>query len=281
MSDSTKNEMPEYASERGKKMLDPVNEADVLAREAYEAPPWAPKTISGTGATRVLLADGTETFECDDCKVTSTTAYGVFSHRAHKHRTDDMGPRRYAKGPRYTQDVLRHIMRTVTTHKATGARNFLELTTDQLNREGLRTINDKEFTVPNVSAIWAKYHKNFRTVRRSPKVTRATQVAADIDTLTPVSGPASQTASLVTDDKALGEARNAIRLAQRKLVKIDGLVTQLQQESSTLLTALNQIDNFLSTTRVAADDDAELRAKAARFDALAQTLHGAINGFNK
>jgi len=151
---------------------------EIIAREPALGPHPHPsqkgKMVPFSGVSKVLLADGTEGYECDFCGDIKDTARQVTSHRSGKHTKS---PKR-ATDVETVKTVLRVLAHERAKAKADGRRDFNSPTAEELNRRGLRTYHGQPWTADTVHSLYQKYKATYKV--RTPRVgPRPVKVAAE------------------------------------------------------------------------------------------------------
>jgi len=129
---------------------------EIIAREPAYAPHPHPrhngKLVQVAGVTKILLDDGSEQHECDQCgKVFKTATSAVAhlpSHGDHK--------------PQYPLDVLRQVIREVLLAKRAGGKDFCARAAEKLNAAQVPTAQGKPWSGVGVSYLYNRYKNEVR-----------------------------------------------------------------------------------------------------------------------
>lgn len=220
-----------------------VNNVEVVARERATAPHPNPsqngRIVEIGGVTKVLLADGTELFECDECgksfdRVQSTVSH-MGSHNPNSHKPD------------YAPEVIRTVIRAVRRYEH--KRNKCELAAEELNAKNIVPLRTERWTGMLVSSLYNRYKDVYKVrVRRIGD-----------DTPTTVTKETSRTKS---------QAQTQAQITRDDLLAtVDQLSHTLDQAAS----ALQLVRDGIASLPEPVEVDPEIVVKAAKWDA-AQSL---------
>jgi hypothetical protein len=178
---------------------------EIIAREEaygeHPHPSQRKRLVPFSGITKLLIADSTEMFECDECGWTADNIRSVASHQSAGHTP---------RGPMYDITVIRKVLRIVAIEKRDrGLRGSNERTAKILNDQGIATVQGKPWTPSTVHSIVAKYRDIYPVKLRKLSVVSSANAAATTD----VSPKTSHT--LAEIDEAVADLnRNANALVE-------------------------------------------------------------------
>lgn len=240
-----------------------INGVEVIAREQaigeHPNPSQNGRLVPFNGVTKVLLADGTEMYECDDkdCDYVAPSVKQVVGHM----------PKHVDKPPSYYDDeTLEKVVRAVLRAQRGPGRDYMERAAVELNKQGLTTYSNTPWNGSNVSSLYHAHKDRFTHVRirmSQPKpVTEAASTAV-------LDKPATPTPVKTQQPKT------PTPTIERVAVQVADLIT----ETTTLINrteTLQQMALDLKADIVAlknAKTDPEIVAKAQQFDAMMAILH--------
>lgn len=224
-----------------------VNGVEVITRERargkHPHPRHADRVVEINKVTRVLLADGTECFECDECGHTDDTVRQVTGHVASHYRRT---------GPMYDEKTLRTVLRVAKRLRNAGFRNWAQRAAAELNEKDVPTVHGSPWTAGGVSGVYVKYHDKIRVhVRATPAVIVTRPV------VTASQGPAVVAAAIDSQptvpervDALVGAVKHLARCTRRledellRLLEDVRTSTQAPEVDPVLLAKAKQWDNL-------------------------------------
>lgn len=242
-------------------------------------PRWRDQQVPTTGLNLLLLADETETYECDSCGYVNVDGNAVRGHMS-THNGD-------AKtAPDYPVETLRRFIRVCNDIINTGGRRgYATRAASALNDMGLRTINGQPWNQGQVSRLYMRWHDDPRVkIRRSrtssPTTTTSTSPAS-------ASEPTRMTTTRVT--RAMHAATRALDdVMQTTATVTSGIISSaantplgpcIAQVMTTIEQLRTDVRHLADTVRVyetgemvSSSELADLREKAQRWDDLRASL---------
>ena len=152
-----------------------VDGVEVIAREPAVGPHprWGKrKMVPRRGVVKVLLADDTERFICEDGDYSGPTIASVVNHRNGTHN------RTAPRGTMYPEATMRALVRAVKTAQRQRRRDFAAHAAKELNDAGVPTLRGEPWNSTSVSRLYAQYGKGYRVKLQRPDDNVAATVAA-------------------------------------------------------------------------------------------------------
>lgn len=181
------------------------------------------------------------------------------------------------RNPDYPEEVLRLLIRLVKTYDAAGYRNYAMLTADELNRQGIPTVNGQPWNGQQVSGLYLTHKDKYRvhvsqeTVRKlaSPSVTTAITVtdARTKETTVPSTQPTrSTTPPPVTPVAADVTLAQLDQLSAQLLKDTDKLFDLVKEHANKVVGFVEVVGQKLAEAAAKPDADPAVIEKAKKWD---------------
>lgn len=258
----------------------------IIAREVAQGPHPHPsqngRMVPYTGISKLLLDDGTELFECDECGKTNPIMRSISGHRPTHNPVTHL--------PDYSEEVLKTVLREAAIQRRDGThRGYAERTAARLNQLGIKPYQAEEWTPAIVSRLVVKYRDKISVriprlpVQTAPKT--AARGNAGGRSSERSSERASERASVRTTDgtnETRSKSANAYLpdgVVAESMPTVDGITNKMIELANGLGTVARELGAIGAVLRKLGSDveklssaDSELLDKAARWDALREAI---------
>lgn len=145
-----------------------VNGVEIVAREPGVGPHPHPQSggrlVTWKGVSKVLLADGTEVYMCDDCGRTGPDTRSVVAHRNGTHNL------RHPRRPQHSEQALRTLVRWAQEEvQERGLRGYGARVAKRLDEAGIKTTDGKPWMSEQVGRLYLVYRDKYKPARRTQK----------------------------------------------------------------------------------------------------------------
>jgi hypothetical protein len=180
--------------------------------------------------------------------------------------------------PDYPEEVLRLVIRLVKTYEAAGHRNYAILTAEELNKQGVPTVNGQPWNGQQVSGLYLTHKDKYRVHVRQDTVRRFASANSTTSAFTVTDVPTAKENTVPSDARRQPSAPPVTPVAQDvTLAELDRLTKQLLKDTDQLFDLIkdhaNKVVGYvevvgakIAEAAAKPDADPEVIKKAAKWD---------------